>query len=345
MKSVSILSHGGIEEIRILDVPEPTAQRGEVVVQVKTAALNHLDIWVRKGRPGLSLAFPHVLGSDAFGTIAALGEGVDGLSIGDEVIVNPGLNPGHGEYCDRGEQNIDPLFGILGLSRWGTFAEMTAVPAGNVRQKPAHLSDEEAAALPLAYVTAWRMLMTRAQLVPGESVLIHGIGGGVALAGLQLAKIAASRVIVTSSSERKLERALELGADHAINYTKTPDVAAEVRTMTHGRGVDIAFDTVGAATWPINFAAVRKGGRIVHCGVTTGATVEANISALYWNQLSVLGSTMGSHEDFRQLVNAVENARLHPVIDSVHSLDNARDAIHRMEEGHQFGKIVLQVGA
>ncbi len=343
MKAVVIREHGGNDQVVIEQIADPKPAPGEVVLEVRTTALNHLDIWVRNGRPGLKLSYPHVLGSDAYGVVAELGAGVTEYKPGDEVILNPGLNSGKGEYCERGQQSEDPAFGIFGLSRAGTHSERVAVPAGNLHLKPAHLNDVEAAALPLAYLTAWRMLMTRAALVPGETVLIHGIGGGVALAGLQLAKLASAEVIVTSSSQEKLSRARELGADHIINYKSTPAVGAAVREITQGRGVDIAFDTVGAATWPINFEAVRRGGRIVHCGVTTGATVLANITTLYWNQLSVLGSTMGSHEDFRCMVKAVTNARMKPMVDSVFPLDQARDAFARMEAGEQFGKIVLTV--
>ncbi len=343
MKAAVIHAHGENEQVVVEQIPDPSPAPGEVVIKVHTTALNHLDIWVRKGRPGVKFNYPHVLGSDAYGVVAELGAGVTDLAVGDEVILNPGLSSGKGEYCNRGEQSEDPAFGIMGLSRPGTFAERVAVPACNLYPKPTHLTSEEAAALPLAYLTAWRMLMNRAALVTGETVLIHGIGGGVALAGLQLAKLASAEVIVTSSSDEKLARARELGANHVINYKTTPAVAAAVREITRGRGVDIAFDTVGAATWPINFEAVRRGGRIVHCGVTTGATVEANISALYWNHLSVLGSAMGSHEDFRQMLKAVSNAKMGPVIDSVFPLDQAREALARMETGRQFGKIVLKV--
>lgn len=344
MKAVVIREHGGPDCVRFEDIPAPTPGPGEALIEVRAAALNHLDIWVRKGRPGMKLQYPHVLGSDLCGEVAALGSGVDEVSVGDEVVLNPGLSSGKGEYCFRGEQSEEPGFGIVGLSRSGTFAEKVVMPAGSLYPKPAHLSDEEAAALPLAYVTAWRMLFTKARMVPGESVLIHGIGGGAALAGLQLAKLAAGEVIVTSSSDEKLERAKALGADHAINYKTTPDVGAAVKEFTRGRGVDIAFDTVGAATWAINFASVRRGGRIVHCGITTGPTAEVNIQALYWNQVSVHGSTMGSHEDFRRMVKAVTNARMKPVVDSVLPLDKGPEAMARMEAGEQFGKIVLKVG-
>ena len=344
MKAAVIHEHGGIEQVVIEEIADPKPKRDEVLIAVRAAALNHLDIWVRKGgRADQGISYPHVLGSDACGVVVEIGEDVENVSVGEEIIVDPGLSPSEGEYTRRGEGNVDPDFGVVGFTSPGTFAEKVAVPARNVYPKPSHLSDEEGAALPLAYVTAWRMLMTRAELVPGETVLIHGIGGGVAIAGLQLGKIAGAELIVTSSCEDKLERARQLGADHTINYKTTPDVAGAVREITGGRGVDIAFDTVGAATWPINFEAVRKGGRIVHCGITTGKTVEANIQALYWNQLTVMGSTMGSAEDFRQLMSAVRVNGLKPVIDSVYSLDEAREAMARMEAGEQFGKIVLNV--
>jgi NADPH:quinone reductase-like Zn-dependent oxidoreductase len=343
MKAAVIFENGGLDCLQVADVPEPVPAAGEVVVAVRAAALNHLDIWIRKGRPGVTLPSPHILGSDAAGVVAALGEGVTGLSVGDEVIVNPGLSCMRCAACLRGEHSECDTYGILGMVRPGAFAERVAVPALNVAPKPAHLAWEEAAALPLAHLTAWRMLLTRARLQPGEKVLIHGIGGGVALAALQICGIAGAEAIVTSSSADKLDRARELGAAHAINYRETGDVAAAVLAATGGRGVDVVVDTVGAGTWPLNFAVARKGGRIVHCGVTSGAAVDANISALYWKQLSVLGSTMGSHEDFRQLLAAVAVSGLRPVIDSIHPLDAARAAQQRMEDGAQLGKIVLQM--
>lgn len=344
MKAAAIHSHGGPENLSIVELPEPQAGPGEVVLEVRAAALNHLDIWVRKGRPGMQLPMPHVLGSDASGIVSDLGPGSgDQFQPGDEVILNPGLWDPECEFSLRGEPNVSPSFSIVGLSRPGTFAQKVAVPAYCVQPKPAYLSFTEAAALPLVYLTAWRMLMTRAALRMGETVLIHGIGGGVALAGLQWAKLGGAVVIATSSSDNKLERAKALGADHGINYRATQSVADAVRGITRGRGVDVVFDTVGAATWPINLASVRKGGRIVHCGITTGASVEADLRTLYWNQLTIMGSTMGSPEDFRLMLRSAETARLKPVIDSIHPLKNAKEAMDIMESGKQFGKIVLEM--
>jgi NADPH:quinone reductase-like Zn-dependent oxidoreductase len=341
VKAAVIYENGDLDKIRLADVPNPEPGEDEVVIEVRAASLNHLDIWVRKGRPGLELSMPHVLGSDAAGVVVDIGRSVMTVEVGDEVVVNPGLSCGWCEYCLRGQQSECLNFGIVGMSCPGTFAELVAVPAKNVHRRPAHLSWEESAAFPLAYVTAWRMLMSRARLQVGETVLIHGIGGGVALAALQIAKTANARVCVTSSSNDKLLRAKEFGADHTINYETVDDVAAAVRDWTDGRGVDVIVDSVGAATFPVNLNAARRGGRIVHCGVTTGAQAQINLSALYWNHLNVMGSTMGSNEDFRQLVEAIDAARLKPIIDSVEPLERIRYATERMERGEQFGKIVV----
>ena len=344
MKAAAIREHGGLEKLEVLDVPEPRAGAGQAVVAVRAAALNHLDIWVRRGGRA-SIPMPHVLGSDAAGVVAAVGQDVAGVELGQEVVVYPGLGCGRCECCRRGERNLCNDFGIVGLNTPGTFAEKVAVPAANVRPKPAHLTWEEAGALTLAHLTAWRMLMTRAALRAGETVLIHGVGGGVALAALQLAKLAGAEAIVTSSSNEKLAKAVALGADHAVNYAETDgaDLPEVIREATGGRGVDVVLDTVGAATWPVNFAVVRRGGRIVHCGVTGGADVHASVRKLYWDQITVMGSTLGGEEDLRLLLRAVAVARLRPVIDSVHPLDDARAATERMEAGRQFGKIVLRV--
>ena len=329
--------------LRIEEIPEPKFADDEIVLEVRSAGLNHLDIWVRKGPGRAGPSEPHILGSDAAGVVIAAGSRVRGVDIGDEVVLNPGLSCGRCDYCNRGEQSECVSFGIVGLSRQGTFAEQVAAPARNVAPKPSDLSFNEAGAFVLAQLTAWRMLMTRAQLKPGQTVLIHGIGGGVALYALQLAKLAGARVIVTSSSDEKLESASRLGADHTINYKAADDVAQCAKDLTSGMGVDIVIDTVGAATWPIDFSAVRRGGKIVLCGVTSDAKAVTDLRALYWNQLTIMGSTMGSDEDFRQMVKAVTAAKLRPVIDSVTPLENIKDAMSKMETAGQFGKIVLEI--
>lgn len=343
MRAAVIREHGGLEQVRVEEISDPKCAEDEVVVNVRSAGLNHLDIWVRKGRGEGKLSEPHVLGSDAAGVVIAVGAKVKAVAVGDEIVLNPGISCGCCDYCNRGEQSECVSFGIVGLSRQGTFAEQVAVPARNVFSKPSHMSFNEAGAFVLAHLTAWRMLMTRAQLRPGQSVLIHGIGGGVALSALQLAKLAGARVIVTSSSDEKLDLAGRIGADHTINYETGNDVVQYAKDLTSGAGVDIVIDTVGAATWPIDFSAVRRGGKIVLCGVTSDAEAVTDLRALYWNQLTIMGSTMGSNEDFRQMVKAVAVAKLRPVIDSVTPLENIADAMGKMEAAEQFGKIVLEV--
>ena len=342
MKAVAIREHGDLSVVHVEELPKPAIQGDEVLVKVLYAGLNHLDIWVCKGRPGVSLNAPHILGSDAVGVVEAIGEHVRNVKVGETVVVYPGLGCGRCESCAVGERSLCESFGIVGLSRPGTFAEYVVLPAGNVYPKPSYLSEQEAGGFVLACLTAWRMLVTRACVRPGDCVLIHGIGGGVALYALQWTKIIGAQSIVTSSSDEKLSKAKELGADYAINY-KSEDVVERVKAITGGLGADVAVDAVGAATWPLDFAAVHKGGRIVLCGVTTGPTAEANLQALYWNQLTVLGSTLGSIGDLQQMARAATTNRLRPIVDRIFPLDKAQEALKRMADGRQFGKIVLQV--
>lgn len=344
MRAAMIHEYGPVERIVVEEAPRPTPGPGEALLQVRAAALNHLDIWVRLGRAGAGLPMPHVLGSDAAGVVAELGHGVRGLAEGDEVVLYPGIACRSCEACLRGEQSECPQFSVVGLGRAGTFAEYVAVPAVSLHPKPHTLDFPQSSALGVAYLTAWRMLVSRARLLPGESVLIHGVGGGVALAGLQIAKMLGAQAIVTSSSDTKLSRAVELGADRVIHYGRAEDVTAEVLDITEGRGVDVALDAVGAATWPVDLAAVRKGGRVVLCGVTTGAEAPANLRTIYWNQLTVMGSTAGSDAEMRALLRAVDANLLEPVLDSVVPLEEARAATERMERGEQFGKLVLEIG-
>ncbi len=340
MRAALIREHGDLNVVQVTDIEAPAPAAGEVALKVLCAGLNHLDIWARMGRTKLKM--PHILGSDAVGIVTAVGLNVDTPRVGERVIVSPALNCGRCEFCRRGEQSLCVSFGIIGLNRNGTFAEQAIVPASNCYPAPPHLSDEEAGALALAHVTAWRMLVNRAQVRPGESVLIHGIGGGVATSALQLAKRMGAEVFVTSSSNGKLSRAGELGADHTINY-KEASVVEWIRQFKGDRGVDVVIDAVGAATWPLDFSCVRRGGRVVLCGVTTGAKGETDLRALYWNQLTVLGSTLGSRRDFEEMLAAVNVNQLRPVIDEVYPLDRVRDAMAKMEEARQFGKIVLKV--
>ena len=343
MKAAVIYEYGGIENVKVEDVPQPKPQKGEAVIKIKSCGLNHLDIWVIKGRSAEKLTEAHIIGSDASGIVQSAGAEVKNIKAGDEVVVNPGLSCGRCEYCRSGQNSECERFGITGLSRPGLFAEMAAVPAVNLYPKPAHMSFDEAGGFVLTFLTAWRMLMTKANLKSGQTVLIHGIGGGVATSSLQLAKLAGAEVIVTSSSDSKLACAKGLGADHTINYKREEDIAGKVKEITSGRGADIVIDSAGAATWPCDLAAVRKGGTIVLCGVTTGATAQTNLRTIYWNQLKIFGSTLGSDEDLRQMLKAVSAGKIKPVIDSVKTLSSVREALGRMEAAEQFGKIILKV--
>ena len=344
MRALFMSRHGGIDELAVGERPEPLPGPGEVVVALKAAALNHLDLFVLSGIPGIVLEMPHVGGADGAGVVAAVGGDVQGWKAGDEVVLNPGVWCGQCEFCRRGEESLCVRFGLLGEHRSGTFAELVAVPAASLGSKPPHLSWAEAAAFPLVYLTAWRMLVTRAALRPGETVLIHGIGGGVSLAALGIAKALGARAIVTSASIDKLERARALGADEAIDYGNQ-DVAREVRSLTGRRGADVVVDSTGAATWMASLKAAARGGRIVTCGATTGPNPAEEIRLIFWNQLSILGSTMGSLADWNAMLAFVRESKMRPVVDSVLALAAGRAAYERMERKAQFGKIVLAVSS
>jgi len=343
MKAVTIHRHGEPEEIRLDEVPKPRSGANEVVIRLMAASLNHLDIWVRKGIPGLKFSFPHIMGSDGAGIVDRTGKGVKWLRKGDRVLIDPGISCGRCEFCERGEQSECVSFGLLGEHIHGTFAEYVGVPVENVHPIPSHLSFEEAAALPLVFLTAWRMLVTRAQLKAGEDLLVIGIGGGVASAALQIGLAMGVRVIATSGDPKKVKQALELGAHHAFNHNDR-DIAEEARKATGNRGADVCAETVGAATWSKSLQALAKGGRLVTCGATTGPMGETDIRRVFWNQLTILGSTMGSRSDCREMLRFVERTGIRPIIDSTYPLEKARAAHERLMRREQFGKIVLTIG-
>lgn len=341
MKALYFEEHGGTDRLLYGDRPEPEPGPGEVRVHLKTAALNHLDLFVLRGMPGVPIGLPHIGGADGAGTVDLVGHGVAGVERGAEVVFDPGLSCGRCEYCRAGEQSLCVGFGVLGEHRDGTFAEAVVVSAEALAPRPEHLSWEEAAAFGLAHLTAWRMLINRGTLRAGETVLIHGIGGGVSMACLQLAKLAGARVIVTSRSEDKLRRAVELGADEVL--PSDDQVARAVRGLTGKRGADVVVDSVGEATWMQSLKAAAKGARILTCGATSGPNPAEEIRLIFWNQLSIIGSTMGSRDDWRQLVAAVGRYRLRPVIDTVLPLAEGRSAYERMDQAEQFAKIVLSI--
>ncbi|MDX6506683.1 MAG: hypothetical protein QOG06_1327 [Gaiellaceae bacterium] len=318
MKAIRIHEDGGPEVLRYENAPDPEPGPGEVLVRVRAASLNHLDLWIRKGLP--SVPKPRILGADGAGTREDTGE---------RVVINPGI-----EHGDR--------ITVVGEHMDGTHAELVAVPEANVYFLPDELSYEEAAAFPLVFATAYRLLVTKAQLQEGEWVLLWGIGSGVASAGLAIAKALGARALVTSSSDEKLERARGLGADAVVNHA-TGDVRAAVAEATDGAGTEVVLEHVGEATWQASLQAARAGGRIAVCGATSGPNPLAALHRIWWKQLTIYGSTMGTREDFEAAYELVKSGRAKPVIDSVYPLAEARAAHERMEVGEQFGKIVLQI--
>jgi NADPH:quinone reductase-like Zn-dependent oxidoreductase len=318
MKAIRIHEDGGPEVLRFEDAPDPEPGPGEVLVRLRAASLNHLDLWIRKGLP--SVPKPRILGADGAGVREDTGE---------RVVINPGIE--HGERITVVGEHMD-----------GTHAELVVVPETNVYPLPDELSFEEAAAFPLVFETAYRLLVTKAQLQEGEWVLLWGIGSGVATAGLAIAKALGAKALVTSSSDEKLERARELGADATVNHA-TGDVGAAVKDATAGKGVEVVLEHVGEATWQASLQAARAGGRVVVCGATSGPNPPAALHRIWWKQLTIYGSTMGTREDFETAYDLVKSGRAKPVVDSVYPLAEARSAHERMEAAEQFGKIVLTV--
>ncbi|MDQ8164595.1 MAG: zinc-binding dehydrogenase [Gemmatimonadota bacterium] len=346
MRALIISAHGGHERIECRDdIAAPALnETTDVRVRVTAASLNHLDLFVVAGLPGVTITAPWILGSDAVGVIDAVGSGVTQVGVGDRVVINPGIGCGSCEYCAMGEHPLCVKFAVLGEHRPGTFAEQVVVPATHVARIPEAIPDDVAAAFPLATLTAWRMLITRAEVRADDLVLIQGIGSPVALAALQIAKSRGATVWVTSSSEAKLTQARALGADDTINYT-VQDVAREVRARTGKRGATVVVDNSGAASWKASLGALGRRGRLVTCGATTGPMVETDVRRLFWNQWSILGSTMGSEQEFTAMVAEVLAGRLTMPVDSVFPIERGREAFDRLASGQHFGKVVIQVQA
>lgn len=343
MKALTLTAHGGLDRLVVQDMPMPELREpDDVRIRVHAAALNHLDLYVMDGLPGVTLDFPHVMAGDAAGVVEAVGPAVKEFSPGDRVMVNPGISCYRCEPCLAGEHSLCVTYRLLGEHIPGTAAEYAVVPMRNLGRVPDDMPWPEAAAFSLANITAWRMLVTRARVRPGETVLIWGIGGGVALAALQIAKLAGARVIVTSASDAKLELARTLGADVLLNHAKV-DVAREVRSLTGRRGVEVVVDNVGEATWERSLRCLARQGRLVTCGGTSGPMVQTDVRKLFWYQWSILGSTMGNHAEYQEIVRLANAGRLWPVIDRVFPLEEGPLAVARLQEGKQAGKLVLEV--
>lgn len=341
MKALYFNEHGGPEVLRYGDVPDPTPGPGEALVQVKAVALNHLDLWVRRGWPGLDLPKPHIGGSDVAGIVAGYGEGAGGPPIGTRVVIDPGVVTGEDEWTRRGEESVSPHYHILGESVRGGCAEYVTVPARNLLPIPDSFDFPQAAAPILVGLTAWRMLVKRAQLKAGESVAIVGAGGGVNSISIQIAKHLGATVYAITSTPEKMDKAKELGADVVINY-REEDWAKKLYQLTGKRGVDVVVDNVGQATLPLSMRAVARGGRIVIVGNTSGPQAQIDVRFIFGKQISLIGSTMGSHQDFLDVMNLVWAGRLKPVIDRVMPLAEGRAAHELLESGQQFGKVVLR---
>src|SRR5437762_2645742 len=348
MRACVIRATGGLERIEVADVPSPGSPAllgtREVRVAIRAAALNHLDLFVVRGLPG-EYQFPHVLGSDGAGVVETAGPDVTTVKPGDAVMINPGIWDGTCDFCRAGEHSLCVNYQVLGEHVPGTLAESVLVPEDNLARVPAldpPLSWAEAAAFSLVSLTAWRMIVTRARVESGETVLVWGVGGGVSLAAMRIAKLRGARVIVTSSSDAKLAQARQLGADVTLNH-RTQSVAHEVRALTARRGVDVVVENVGEATWEDSLRCLAKGGRLVTCGATSGPRVVTDVRRLFWNQYTILGSTLGNATDYAAVVRVLSGRALRPLVDRVYPLAERRPAFERLARGEQLGKVLVAV--
>ena len=343
MRALTISAHGGTDRLEYRDdIAVPEVNPGTVRVRLHAASLNHLDVFTLAGLPGVSIQPPWIMGADGAGVIDAVADDVHTFAPGDRVVINPGLSDRTCEYCKAGEHSLCVKFRLLGEHHPGTFAEYITIPHHNVRIIRDNVSFDMAAAYSLAALTAWRMIVTRAKVGPGDDVLIWGIGGGVSQAALRIAKMRGARVWVTSGSDEKLERARALGADETINH-RTSAVGKEVRARTGKRGVSVVIDSVGQSTWNESLIALGRAGRLVTCGGTSGPMVQTDIRRLFWNQWTIMGSTMGNDAEFTAVIDELNEGRQQPLIDSTFDLSDGKDAFDRMSEGRQFGKIVLRI--
>src|SRR6266403_4424285 len=341
MKAVFFSQHGGPEVLQYTEVPNPQIKANEVLVEVRACALNHLDVWVRNGLPGIKIPLPHILGCDVAGVVREVGDLVTWAKPRDEVMVQPGVSCGHCPECLAGRDNTCDEYDIVGYRRDGGYAEFVAVPGVNVIPKPGNLNWEEAAALPLVTLTAWHMLVTRANLQPGEDVLIHAAGSGVGSMAIQIAKLRGARVIVTAGSDEKLAKGRELGADETINYTSA-DWPREVKRLTERKGVDVVFEHTGAETWRGSISSLKNNGRLVTCGATSGFEGQTDLRQVFYRHLTILGSFMGSKAELLEAMKFGEGGKIRAVVDRIIPLAEARLAHELLENRAQFGKIVLR---
>lgn len=346
MQAIRFHNFGGTEVLRLEDVPKPSIGPNDVILQMKAAALNHLDVWVRSGAREKNIPLPHIPGSDGAGIIAEVGSAVDFLKVGDKVLISPGISCGHCEMCLGGTDNLCRTYHVLGTKENGTYTEFVKLPADNVLPIPDGLDFNQAAAIPLVFLTAWHMLVGLSKIKPGDIVLIHSAGSGVGSAGIQIAKLFGAHVITTASTDEKLKKAKDLGADEGINY-KEKDFVEEVKRLTDKRGVDIVFEHTGGEVFEKSIPALAKGGRLVTCGATADYVGKIDLRYVYAKHLTLYGSFMGTKREMIEVLKffkkGVGNRQLQPVVDSVFPLEKAAEAHRRMEERKNFGKIVLSI--
>jgi len=335
-------SRGGTEVLRYGEMAAPPVEAAQVRVAVKAVALNHLDVWVRKGVASPKLPLPHILGSDVAGVVEAVGAGVEGVKPGDSVVLNPGVSCGRCERCLSGQDNLCPQYQILGEHRWGGYAELITVPATNVLPKPTNVGWAEAASLPLTFLTAWQMVVDKLQVRPGEDVLVMAAGSGVSVAAIQIAKLHGARVIAAASSEEKLDKTRALGADETVNYAH-PDWFKEIRRLTGGKGADAVVDHTGAQYWEGVIKATAWGGRISLVGASSGYEATTPLSHIFYRQLSIFGSTMGSKSHLFPILKWVSQGKFKPIVGATLPLARAAEGHRLLEERQVFGKVVLEV--
>jgi NADPH:quinone reductase-like Zn-dependent oxidoreductase len=341
MKAVVFHEHGTPDVLRYEDAPDPAPGRGEVLIEVHATSINHIDIFLRRGMPGIKVPFPKIAGSDAAGIVREISPDVSGLKPGQRVTINPGVSCGRCEFCAAGFASQCVSYHMIGEHADGAYAQLVKVPAHVVLPIPDSLSFEEAAAAPLVFLTAWSMMVSKGNIRPGEDVLILGAGAGVGTAAIQIAKMTGCRVFATASSDAKLEQARKLGADFLINY-KTDEFDKKIRELTNRRGVDVVVDYIGADTWVRSLRSARRGGRVLTCGATTGFAPQTDLRQIFFRQVQVIGSTMGSHREFLDVMKCVFRGQLKPVIDRVMPLKEARTGHELIEQRAVFGKIVLK---
>lgn len=343
MRAIAFTEHGSLDNLQLMNLPDPQPAANEVLIKVAACGLNHLDIWTREGWQGLQVPMPHILGNDVVGTVEEVGNKVQGWKKGELVMVAPGLGCNQCVRCKAGQESLCANYQMMGLQRQGGYAEFTTAPASELIRIDNTWTTEEWAATPLVFLTAWHMLFGRAQLKPKETVLIHAAGSGIGSAGIQLAKHFGANVIATAGSDWKLQRARELGADHTINYTTHPEFHKQVQEITKGAGVDVVFEHIGPQTWNSSLKSLAKGGRVVFCGSTSGPKVDVDLRFTFMRQHSILGSYMGDKHELIKAVELLKQKKVKPILDSVFPLVDAKKAQEKMLSREIFGKLVLKV--